>query len=313
MVPDKVEKLCQRAQLAIGERDWDRAKQAYLMALGLRSDLPDVHYGLATVYFQLRELTSAAHHFREVTRLDPLRAGAFVNLGAVLNLLEQYDDAVAALRRGIQLDGQRVEGYYNLGLVYRRKRQIDLAIQAYREAIRVNPRMADAHLNLANLLLDKQQPRLALQHYQEALKLRPGWEKALDGQDQAQAALAGEGGRDRAPAGAVTAPAVTIKAGPDLERMVDPVVHQNYLTHLHQGSVQVEDTGRLVQKILGEEVEPSIKELSSALLHARGPRSELDAALQKFEAALQRLKAAQTVLKSSVGKAREVGEHPPEH
>src|SRR3954447_1346609 len=135
MMPDKVEKLCLRAQQAIAERDWEKAKQVYLMALGLRSDLPDVHYGLATVYFQLRELTSAAHHFREVTRLDPLRAGAFINLGAVLNLLNQYDDAITALRRGIQIDAQRYEGYYNLGLVYRRKGQTDLAIQAYREAL----------------------------------------------------------------------------------------------------------------------------------------------------------------------------------
>ena len=99
MVPDKVEKLCLRAQQAIAAREWEKAKQVYLMALGLRSDLPDVHYGLATVYFQLRELTSAAHHFREVTRLDPQRAGAYVNLGAILNLMGQYDDAVAALRR----------------------------------------------------------------------------------------------------------------------------------------------------------------------------------------------------------------------
>src|SRR5215469_13865275 len=137
MMPDKVEKLCQRAQVAISQRDWEKAKQVYLMALGLRSDLPDVHYGLATVYFQLRELTSAAHHFKEVTRLDPLRAAAHINLGAVYNLLGQLDDAVGALRRGIQLDPQRVEGYYNLGLVNRRKGQIDLAIQAYREAIRL--------------------------------------------------------------------------------------------------------------------------------------------------------------------------------
>src|ERR1700756_3383263 len=135
MVPDKVERLCQRAQQAIAERDWEKAKQVYLLALGLRSDLPDVHYGLATVYFQLRELTSAAHHFREVTRLDPMRAGAHVNLGAVLNLLGLLDEAVTALRRGIQLDAKRVEGYYNLGLVYRRKGQLDLAISAYREAI----------------------------------------------------------------------------------------------------------------------------------------------------------------------------------
>ena len=97
MGPDKVDRLCQKAQIAIAQRDWDGAKQSYLMALGLRSDLPDIHYGLATVYFHQRELTSAAHHFREVTRLDPQRAGAYVNLGAVLNVLQLFDEAITAL------------------------------------------------------------------------------------------------------------------------------------------------------------------------------------------------------------------------
>src|ERR1700691_1770921 len=120
MSTNKIEALCLKAQESIGQREWDKAKLYYLQALGLKSDVPDIHYGLATVYFQLRELTSAAHHFKEVTRLDALRAGAFINLGAVLNLLDQADEAIAALRRGIQLDPKRVEGYYNLGLVYRR-------------------------------------------------------------------------------------------------------------------------------------------------------------------------------------------------
>jgi tetratricopeptide (TPR) repeat protein len=306
MVPDKVEKLCLRAQEAFAQRDWEKAKQAYLMALGLRSDLPDVHYGLATVYFQLRELTSAAHHFREVTRLDPLRAGAHVNLGAILNLLQQYDEAITALRRGIQLDPQRVEGYYNLGLVYRRKGQNDLAITAYREALRINPRMADAQLNLANLYMDKQQFRLAVQHYEEALKLRPTWEKALDGLTQAKAALAGDVPRPEA-----AMPARP--AGSDLERTVDPVMHGVFLTTLHHATITAEDTGRLLQKILGEEVEPVIKELSNCLLHPHGPRSELEGCISRFETALQRMRSAHNALKSTVAKLRDQGEHVPEH
>src|SRR4029077_12071435 len=112
MSANKIEALCLKAQQSIAQREWDKAKLYYLQALGLKSDVPDIHYGLATVFFQLRELTSAAHHFREVTRLDPTRAGAFVNLGAVLNLLGEYDDAITTLRKGIQLDPKRVEGYY---------------------------------------------------------------------------------------------------------------------------------------------------------------------------------------------------------
>jgi Tfp pilus assembly protein PilF len=299
MMPDKVEKLCLRAQQAIAERDWEKAKQVYLMALGLRSDLPDVHYGLATVYFQLRELTSAAHHFREVTRLDPTRAGAWVNLGAVLNLLAQYDEAITALRRSIQLDSQRVEGFYNLGLVYRRRGQTDLAISAYREAIRVNPRMADAHLNLANLFIDKGQHRLAIQHYQDALKIRPNWDKALDGLAHVQALMSGEGPRE-------AASAVAAAPASELERVCDPIAHGVFLTSLHQATIVAEETGRLLQKILDEEVEPAIKDLSSVLLHLRGPRGELEESVGRFESALTRMRNAHQALKGNIGKVREM-------
>src|SRR5262245_3728992 len=156
MVVESVESLCQKARQGVAQGDYEQARQIYLQALGLKSDAPDVHYGLATVCFLLNDLPSAAYHFKEVTRLDPFRAGAYINLGAVYNRLDQFDDAIPVLRRGIQLDARRAEGYYNLGLVHRRKGQTDLAIEAYREATRVNPRMADAHYNLANLYLEKE-------------------------------------------------------------------------------------------------------------------------------------------------------------
>ena len=251
-------RLCQKAQLAIAERDWDKAKQSYLMALGLRSDLPDVHYGLATVYFQQRELTGAAHHFREVTRLDPQRAGAYINLGAVLNLLQQYDEAITALRRGIQLDNGRYEGYYNLGLVYRRKGQIDLAIRAYREAIRLNPQMADAHLNLGNL-------------YLEARAAQAGDPPLRDGRPDP--AGLGEGARRprTRPRDARRAPNVpgTGPAGPPRRRpAIAPAAgsrprppgrsrdHATFLTNLHNATIVAEETGRLLQMVVGEELEP---------------------------------------------------------
>jgi len=309
MLPDKVEKLCQRAQQAIADRDWEKAKQVYLMALGLRSDLPDVHYGLATVYFQLRELTSAGHHFREVTRLDPLRAGAFVNLGAVLNLMQQYDEAITALRRAIQLDAQRVEAYYNLGLVYRRKGQSDLALSAYKEAIRLNPRMADAHLNLGNLYMEKQQPRQAIMHYEKALEVRSGWDKALDGLAAAREALGGESGLETVVAKVDSNSSLPVKgSATEMDRLVDPVTHSHFLTTLHQATIVSEETGKLLASIIGEEIEPVIQELSRALLQQHGSRTDLDNCLTKFETALNRMKTAHQALKGTVRKLEDMNE-----
>jgi tetratricopeptide (TPR) repeat protein len=310
MGPGKIEKLCLKARQAIEDREWEKAKQAYLMALGLRSDAPDIHMGLATVYFQLRELTSAAHHFREVTRLDPLRAGAYINLGAVLNLLQELDEAVAALRRGIQLDPQRVEGYYNLGLVYRRKGQLDLAIQAYREAIRLNPRMSDAYLNLANLYVEKQQYRMAIQQYEESLKVRPNWDKALDGLIHAREMLAG----GPAPASVPAAAPVKAKAVvSELEKTVDPNVHAALLTSLHFAAGESEDHGRHFQKVLSDELEIAIKELSSCLLYSDSPRSELDGCIKRFETALEHMKTTQQNLEQSVARLQQIGTQFPGH
>jgi tetratricopeptide (TPR) repeat protein len=307
MSANKIEALGLKAQQAIGEREWDKAKLYYLQALGLKSDVPDIHYGLATVYFQLRELTSAAHHFREVTRLDPLRAGAYVNLGAVLNLLSEYDDALTTLRRGIQLDPKRVEGYYNLGLVHRRKGQLDLAIQAYKEALRLNPRMADAHLNLANIYTEKDQYRQAIIHYEQASQLRPGWEKAEDGLAHAKEALEAEQ-QPAKPASTATVPAA---GGVNLERMVDPALHHTFLTLLHQATIDTEDKGKEFEEVLAHEVEPAIKDLSSCLLYPNGPRSELEECVAKFESALKSMRRLQQEMQLGVARVKNCGDHLP--
>jgi Tfp pilus assembly protein PilF len=317
MVAENVESLCQRARAAMEQRNPERARQLYLQALSLKSDSADIHYGLATICFQLKDLASAAYHFKEVTRLDPLRPGAYINLGAVYNLLDQLDDAIPALRRAIQLDSHRAEGYYNLGLVYRRKGQADLAIQAYREALRVNPRMADAHYNLGNVYLEKQQYGLAATHYRQALGLRPNWDKAIDGLAQAEEVLAETTGLARAAAAASApvasdgpspAPVPAARPGVDPNRTVDPMVHGNLLSGLHKATIESENSGRNFLKILEGEIEPAIKELSSCLLYPDTSLSELDQCIQKFEAALQSIRSAQRSMQGSIEKVRTLGD-----
>jgi tetratricopeptide (TPR) repeat protein len=314
MVAESIESLCQKARQAVAQGSHEQARQFYAQALGLKADSPDVHYGLATVCFLLNDLPSAAYHFREVTRLDPLRAGAYINLGAVYNRLDQVDEAIQVLRRGIQLDTHRAEGYYNLGLAYRRKKQVDLAIQAYREATRLNPRMPDAHLNLANAYLDKAQFGLAISHYQHALDIRPHWEKAENGLAQAEAGLAASQ-RSAAPAvSARTDKALVMEAALagtsvlDPERTVDPNLHGPVLTILHRASIESENHGRTFLQILEKEVEPAIKELSTVLLYPDKSVGELDDCVQKFENAMHSIRSAQRSLKGSLDQVRSGGD-----
>jgi tetratricopeptide (TPR) repeat protein len=315
MAKETADGLCQKAQQAVAQGKNELARQFFQQALGLVSDNPDIHYGMATVCFLLNDLASSAYHFKEVTRLDPQRAGAYINLGAVFNRLEQYDDAIPFLRRGIQLDMNRAEGYYNLGLVYRRKGQLDMAVQAYREAVRVNPRMADAHFNIANIYLEISQFRQAASHYRLALELRPNWEKAHRGLKQAEQAMAqpteanaeavNEARQKAAPA---PAPTPTPAAAPlDPNREVDPDVHGNLLRLIHQTIVDVQNQGTQFLDTLEQEVEPAIKELSILLLTPSTPPIALEQCLAKFEEAVATYLSQQIDLRERFEKVEQAG------
>src|SRR5690348_13678869 len=105
----------------------------------------DVHEGLATARFLLKDDAAAAKHFERVTRLDPRRGAAWINLGAVYNRMSEYQKAADVLRRAVQIEKKSAIAFYNLGFAYKELKQWNMAVPAYREAIRLDPRMADAY------------------------------------------------------------------------------------------------------------------------------------------------------------------------
>src|SRR5262249_50235734 len=196
-------------------------------------------------------------------------------------------------------DNRRAEADYNLGLAYRRSGQAELAVQAYREATHINPRMADAHYNLANLLLDLGRFSQAIAHYKHAMEVSPNFDKARVGLQQAEAALQAESGERPAaePAGA-KAPLI------NLERNLDPVIDGPVLTALHKTTIVSETYGRDFLKILEQDVEPAIKELSSTLLYDKAS-GELSDKIEHFEAAMASLQGMKKNLQLSIKKLRE--------
>jgi len=274
-----------------------------LQALDMNAELPDIHYGVATVCFMMNDLESAAYHFKEVIRLDPTRVGAYVNLGAVYNRMEQFEEAIQILRRSIQVDPKRAEGYYNLGLVYRKMGQTNLALQSYLEATRINPRMVDAHYNLANLYLEMSRYNLACNHYKKVLELRPKWDKALEGLAQAEAALAAENPTAAAPEREAEAGGGEL----DPQRAVDPFIHGTLLTTLHQATIESETNGRQFLQALEQDIETAIKELSACLLDTTGTPS-LTQCVQRFETAMQKMRSAQREMQNSIERVRNIGD-----
>ena len=300
-----VEGLCQEARQAIAQGKIEQAHDLYMQALDLNAELPDIHYGVATVCFMMNDLESAAYHFKEVIRLDPTRAGAYVNLGAVYNRMEQYDDAIQILRRSIQVDPKRAEGYYNLGLVYRKMGQTNLALQSYLEATRINPRMVDAQYNLANLYVELERYNLAIVHYKQVLQLRPNWDKALAGLAQAEETQNAQRQTDTpvesTPEGGET-------EGKSLDRTVDPFAQGVLLDTLHHATIDSESRNKQFQQTVEQQIEPMIKELSNLLLAPDTKSMELEQCVKRFEAAMTTMVNAQRKLASSLERVASLGE-----
>ncbi|MBM3992910.1 MAG: tetratricopeptide repeat protein [Planctomycetes bacterium] len=304
MANNPVEALRKQAQDAMSRGQYQEARQLYLQLLGLQPDNPDVHYGLATVFFLVGDAESAAHHFKQVIRLDPLRAAAYVNLGAVQNRLEQHDEALATLRKAIQLDPNRAEGYYNMGLVYKQLGQLDMAVNAYREAIRINPRMYDAHYNLGNIFLEREQYHQAIAHYKQALEIRPDWPKgkaALDSALAHQQEVKHGSGVSPAPA-----PASEAKLDPD--RLLDPNFHAQLLRDLHEIVIEADNETQAMLEFLQKEVEEAIRNLSICILTPKDPKYNLDDSIARFDEVVVKLKHFQETLQKKMLRSKLLGE-----
>jgi tetratricopeptide (TPR) repeat protein len=243
----------------------------------------DAHYGLASACFMQGDFLAAAHHFKETTRHEPARAGAYINLGAIYNRLGRYDDAIATLRHGIDLDPHRGEGYYNLGLVHRHLEHWHLAIEAYKEAVRVSPNMADAHFNLANLLLEQYRYDSAIIHYNHALRLRPDWDLAQQGLEMAKEARAeAEMPGDDAPK-----PSASKESTASL-RHADPKRDAALLTDLTRLSETADALGRELGDESAPQLDRTIKDLASILIKHDASYHEVSGKLDAFRQAAEK-------------------------
>ena len=171
--------------------------------------------------------------------------------------------------------------------------------------------MSDAHFNIANIYLERAQFPHAITHYRQALEIRPTWEKALRGLEQAETAQQEQQGpaplnmANLGPKSPVKPPLTT---SANLDRQIDPLLHGELLRTLHRVTVDSENQGRVFLKALEGEIEPVIKELSSCLLYADHPTSELNDCLRRFEAAIQNMRSIHEILQTSMERVRLVGE-----
>lgn len=123
-------------------------------------------------------LAEAVASYRQAISLKPDYAGAYNNLGNVLQQQEQLTEAIASYRQLIVLKPDDAEAYLNLGNVLQKQGQLAEAVANYRQAIMLNPNSAETHNNLGNALQNQGQLNDAVAIYQKAIALKPDFPEA---------------------------------------------------------------------------------------------------------------------------------------
>jgi len=266
------EDLCQAGREHLKNGRLPEALAAFEEARLINDLDADVHDGLATAHFLLKDDAAAAKHFERVTRLDPRRGPAWINLGAVYNRLREYQKAADVLRRAVQIEKKSAIAFYNLGFACRHLKQWNMAVPAYREAIRLDPKMADAYYNLGNVFVALGNHAQAVSHYKRALQLDPSLERARRKLEEAEAAL--NASKTISPFGRLVA-----EAGPAggtqtaVVRELDEKEREEDRRQLHEILMQLEsDLDSLVES-LGEQLDPAVRTLNKMLTQRLDPHS----------------------------------------
>jgi tetratricopeptide (TPR) repeat protein len=103
------------------------------------------------------DLATAEAAFREVLKLDPQAAPAYVNLGVVAMRRKQWDQALALLNRAEHMDPGSPGIRLNIGLVQFRRGKYSAAIPHFASVVRDQPASAQARylLGLCQVLTEK--------------------------------------------------------------------------------------------------------------------------------------------------------------
>jgi DNA-binding transcriptional MerR regulator len=113
----------------------------------------------------------AVEAYLKVLELNPVAAGALVNLGTIYYRQRKFAEAERYYRQAIVADPSYPLAQFNLGNLYDEQGRVAEALEYYRRALSLNPNYADAHFNLA-LLCERTSDNLkAVHHWKAYLKL----------------------------------------------------------------------------------------------------------------------------------------------
>jgi Flp pilus assembly protein TadD len=153
--------------------DLETATTHYLAAIRDAPDFYPAHNNLGVRHLRKGELKAAEFEFRRVIELNSNGAQAYFNLGNVLYITKQHEEAKQTLEAGLRLAPSSAMGHYLNGSVLARLGEFKAAEEQLKTARELDPKMPQVPITLATLYLQTGREREAAAMFEAFLKEFP--------------------------------------------------------------------------------------------------------------------------------------------
>lgn len=158
-------------------KDLSSAERYLRQALAMHPQDPEMRYSMARVLYEENKFDLAVAEFKELLRLDPGNLKAQDNLGLALEGKGEMQAAAAAYRKAIEMESaaqpHSEQPYINLGALLNKLNDANGALPPLLRAAEIAPRSAKAHLELGRAYVSLDRLEDAQRELEESARLQP--------------------------------------------------------------------------------------------------------------------------------------------
>ncbi|MBA2705531.1 MAG: tetratricopeptide repeat protein [Blastocatellia bacterium] len=160
-------------------KQYDKAVDAFRLAIKLSPNLAAAYHGLGSAYVNMERVGDALEPMKTAVRLDPNNSVAHLNLGITLASLRRPDEAMTELNEAKRLNPNDARIHLEIGNVLHNSfGRIQDALAEDLEARRLNPSVPAIHHNIGLMLMRLGRFSEAIAPFEEALRLNPQYRNA---------------------------------------------------------------------------------------------------------------------------------------
>ncbi|KZR61432.1 tetratricopeptide repeat protein [Prochlorococcus sp. MIT 1306] len=163
----------QAAVEAYQSREIDIAETLFNEILAIIPDEPNSLHLLGCINNDRGNLHQAVTLIEASIEADNSSYIPFLNLGRILNRLEQYKKAELVIKEALKRNQSLASAWFSLGVVMRNMGKSEEAIQYYRNTLALDPSNDEAACNLGALLIENNEEEEAMQVLSQALTINP--------------------------------------------------------------------------------------------------------------------------------------------